>query len=240
MPSTRHPAPPCTAPHRTHRALACLALAAAALLAAAGSARAALLDTLSVRLEAPSDPGAPYIQSLPLSGGIVAPNLGGTGDISLKMLDDERIAVEGHSFLVRVAAGSADGLATGWGDQARYVVSGIAVAGAHITGFSVHAFDGFARSGSSSGLAAGLVPADFVSFNAGFDTLQFRLDDGLAFTDRGLGGAFNYAEFRIDLVTGIGPPPPPVPEPGTLWLVALGGAGLLLGRRALRPAAAKG
>jgi hypothetical protein len=195
-----------------------LAMAPALLLAA--PAQAALQDTIVVTLAAPagteSDP-TPFglVQSAPLAGGIVAPNLGGGGAISDFMLDNESITFAGEAVLIRVAAGSESGLNPGYGDGARYEVTGLAVDGFIITGFTVSAFDGYADSGST-GLADGLLPASLVSLDGPDGTLSLTLDNTLSFRDRGLGGSNNFAEFRIELLTQ------PIPEPASVALMAAG------------------
>lgn len=163
-----------------------------------------------------------------LASGVLAGNLGGTGDISGFMLDDERVSFAGNSILLRVAAGGEAGgqLTTGYladgVDPARYEISGLAVPGHLITGYTVQAFDGFASSGSS-GLLAPAVPAALV-FLSNNNTISFNLDS-IVFVQRFAGQTDNYAEFRIDLLTT------PVPEPATAALLLAGGALLLLRRR---------
>ena len=77
-------------------------------------------------------------------------------------------------------------------------------------------------------------PGALVSLGgAGNSVLSFTLNDTLKFVDRGFGSSYNYAEFRIALITQ---EMPPVPEPGTLVLMVLGGLGLVahLRRKASR------
>ncbi len=193
-------------------------------LALAPAAQAALRDTITVALEAPAFHSPALEQAAPLATGVLAGNLGGLGDISAVMVDDESIRFDGDAILLRVGSASDTGQTTGWGSGARYLISGIGVVGAVITGVNVAAFDGFGTSGTT-GLSTGLAPVSFVSGNAGFSTIVFTLDDSLQFTDRGNGSAGNYAEFRIDLVSQ------PVPEPAQWLLMAGGLAGLLLARR---------
>ena len=200
-------------------------------LAASPGAQAALNDSVTVRLVAPAgtetDAAAfTLTQDASLATGIAAANLGdGSGEIGGFMLDNERIRIDGDSILVRVAAGSLDGLHAGFGPGARYEFSGLAVAGQRITGLNAYSFDGYATSGFS-GLAGGLLAGSLLQFNAGFDTLRLTLDNTLQLHDRGLGGSLNFAELRIDLQTA------PVPEPGSWALMAAGlAAGLMLARR---------
>lgn len=187
-------------------------------------AQAALSDTVTVTLSAPngieSDATAfTLVQAAPLAVGIVAAAQGGVGEISGFMQDFEQIRFSGDAILVRVAAGSVDGLHSGYAAGAHYLISGIAMPGFTITGIDVRAFDGYGASGTS-GLAPGLVASDFVVGNAGFSTLRFTLDESLVLFDRGLGGSMNHAEFRIDLLSQ------PVPEPAQWLLMAAGLAGL--------------
>ena len=241
MPSLTRPAP------RPAARASFTTLAGAAFfstLALALPAQASLLNTVSVNLIAPAgieSDATPFTltQTAPVPAGIVATNLGGSGAISNYMLDNERISFSGDSILIRVGAGSIDGLHSGYGAGAHYEISGIGVLASMITGYNVYGFDGFVTAGPApTGLAAGLVAGNFVSSSPTFDTFSLMLDDALVFRDRGLGGSYNYAEFRIDLVSQLIPPPPPpppppnpVPEPGSLALVAVAGLGLLASQR---------
>jgi PEP-CTERM motif len=210
--------------HSNFRPAARVVAGLATALALAPAAQAALRDTIVVTLEAPDFHSPGLVQAAPLATGVLAANLGGLGDISVAMVDDESIRFDGDAILIRVGSASDSGLTTGWGSGARYLISGIGVEGAVITGVDVLAYDGFGTSGTS-GLAAGAAPGSFLTVNADYSTIVFALDDSLQFLDRGNGSAGNYAEFRIDLLSQ------PVPEPAQWLLMAGGLAGLLLARR---------
>lgn len=143
------------------------------------------------------------------------------------MLDNERITFSGNSIRIRVGAGSANGLNPGFGALARYQLNGLAVVGEVITGFTAYAFDGYGTTGPATGLAPGVVPGSLVQLGINADSISFKLDNTLTFVDRGLGSSFNYAEFRIDLLSQ------PIPEPGT-WLMMLAGLGGVAGMAARR------
>lgn len=165
-----------------------------------------------------------------LAQGVQATNLGGAGDISGFMLDNERVFFTGTMILMRVAAGDDTGgvLTTGYvgsgGQHARYQFDGIAFTGRVITNVLVYAYDGFATSGpaSASGLLSPNDPAVLVH-KVDADSYSFDLDT-LQFKQRFAGGGDNYAEFRIDFVTAA------VPEPAA-WLLLASGLLPVLRRR---------
>lgn len=160
-----------------------------------------------------------------LASGVRAGNLGGSGDVSGFMLDNERVFFSGNSILLRAGAGDSTGgvLTTGYlgadGSPARYEISGLSIPGQTVVGFTAYAFDGFSTTGTT-GLQSPASAGSLVQLvNAG--TLSFDLSS-IVFVDR-LGDAENYAEFRIDLLTT------PVPEPAA-WLLLAAGLPLLLRR----------
>lgn len=168
-----------------------------------------------------------------LANGVRAANLGGSGDVSGYMLDNEQVSFSGTMILMRVAVGDATGgvLTTGYlgsgGEHARYQFDGISFPGRVITGILVYAYDGFATAGpaSASGLLSPADPAVLVH-QVDADSVAFDLDT-LVFKQRFAGQSDNYAEFRIDLLSQ------PVPEPSQ-WLLmgaGLAGLGLLVARR---------
>lgn len=168
-----------------------------------------------------------------LADGVRAANLGGSGDVSGYMLDNERVFFSGTMILMRVAVGDATNgvLTTGYlgsgGEHARYQFDGITFPGRVITGMLVYAYDGFATAGPASAIGL-LSPADplVLVHQVDADSVAFDLDT-LVFKQRFAGESNNYAEFRIDLVTA------PVPEPGAAGLLLAGGLLMLLlrGRR---------
>jgi hypothetical protein len=227
MQQVKHPA--------LRRAATIAALAALATLVVTPSARADLADTIAVELVAPNgiesdSTGFTLSQLAPLATGVLAMNLDGAGDISEFMLDDEQITFSGNSILIRVAAGSENGLNPGYGDGAHYLLTGLAVPGETIIGFTVYGFDGYGTTGPDTGLALGVLPDSLVHLGAGAHSMSFDLDNALTFRDRGAGGSLNYAEFRIDLQTQ------PVPEPSQ-WLLMLAGLGGVAGVLARRRSA---
>lgn len=154
-----------------------------------------------------------------LASGVRAGNLGGSGDISDFMLDDERVFFSGNAIFIRAAAGdftsgvSTTGYLGANGSPARYEISGLAITGQVITGFTAYAFDGFATSGFT-GLQSPGSPGSLVQLTSP-GTLSFDLSS-IVFVQRTGGQSGDYAEFRIDLLTT------PVPEPAT-WLLMAGG-----------------
>ena len=146
----------------------------------------------------------------------------GTGAISASMLPGEQIALSGDAVLLRAAQGD-DAGGTGYlglgGAHARYELSGLDITGRTLTGIQVFAFDGYGGSGFSG--VSGGIGVSLIDSNADslLDTLVFNLDD-LRFVDRGLGSSLNYGEFRIDILSEPTATPTPVPEPGTLLLLA--------------------
>ncbi len=165
-----------------------------------------------------------------LASGVRAGNLGGSGDISDFMLDDERVFFSGNAIFIRAAAGdftsgvSTTGYLGANGSPARYEISGLAITGQVITGLTAYAFDGFATSGFT-GLQSPGSPASLVQLTSP-GTLSFDLSS-IVFVQRTGGQSGDYAEFRIDLLTT------PVPEPAT-WLLMAGGLLPLLLRRSRR------
>ncbi|MEO6280458.1 PEP-CTERM sorting domain-containing protein [Roseateles sp.] len=201
----------------------CLALASL-------SAQADFASDITVKLIAPgglTGDATPIslsqtVASADLASGVLAGNLGGSGEVSDFMLDNERVFFSGNSILIRAAAGDVIGgdLVTGYlgagGSPARYEISGLSVTGQTITGFMAYAFDGFATSGTSSatGLQSPASAGSLVQWvNA--STISFDVSS-IVFARRFAGDTDNYAEFRIDLLTT------PVPEPAT-WLLLSGG-----------------
>lgn len=170
-----------------------------------------------------------------LATGVEASNLGGSGDVSNYMVDNERIFFSDTMILMRVGVGDATGgvLTTGYlgagGEHARYHFDGIVFTGRVITNLLVYAYDGFATSGPAS--ASGLLsPADplVLVHQVDADSIAFDLDT-LVLKQRFGGDSDNYAEFRIDVITAA------VPEPSiAAYLLLAGGLLAVLRRRALR------
>jgi len=131
----------------------------------------------------------------------------------------EFIDFNGKSIYVRLLSHSVDALGvntTGYlgsgSGHARYEITGLDVPGEIITGLSYVVGDNFSNSGTI-GLSP-LPPASFIHLTSN-TSLVFELDQ-LTFTDRELGSASNYAEFRLDLQTTA------VPEPEALALMVAG------------------
>ncbi len=207
-------------------------------LAFALPATATLVTPISVSLIAPGgftngiDPPdtTPLLFNQTVSyGAPITPAAGGA--IGGFMLADEQVALNGDSIRIRAAQGSELG-GTGYlglgGVHARYELSGLAIAGSTITGFTLYTFDGYGTSGfSGAASGVGVTFVDTGDADTAPDLLVFNLDD-LLFVNRGGGSSLNFAEFRIDILSRLDNPPPPppppppngVPEPGTLALAA--------------------
>ena len=221
--------------HRAVFKLACCAVVCCAAPFALPAA-AALVTPISVSLIAPGgftngiDPPdtAPLLFNQTVSYGSPITPAGG-GAIGGFMLADEQVALNGDSIRIRAAQGSESG-GTGYlglgGAHARYELSGLAIAGSTITGFTLYTFDGYGTSGFSGALSGvGVTFVDSADADTAPDLLTFNLDD-LLFVNRGGGNSLNFAEFRIDILSRLDNPPPPpppngVPEPGTLALAAV-------------------
>jgi hypothetical protein len=217
--------------HSLRRVLPCLLMLFAGLVLSLTARAADLQGSLQLQLIAPggdvSNPGSGYSFSQ-----LVDPAVGvlpGDGsDIGAYLLDAEFIQFVGQAIHLRLAAGADIGgqFSTGFlganGEHARYVFGSLSVAGQQIVGLTASAFDGFAASGFS-GIASPASPAAYVQW-LGNGSLSVNLDE-LLFVDRGLGGANNYADLRIELLTV------PVPEPATALLLPAGLLVLWLRRR---------
>lgn len=179
-----------------------------------------------------------------LANGVMALNLGGSGDVSSLMLDNERVFFVGNSIRLRAGVGDDTGnvYTTGWlgagGEHARYLFDNLQIAGQTIVGFNVYAFDGFATSGGigDTGLMSPANAADLVTL-VDADTISFDLDS-IVFKHRVDGSSLNFAEFRIDLITrdtGTGGGDigggNNLPEPATLALFAIAALGARAARR---------
>jgi hypothetical protein len=238
------------------------AVAGAAMLATL-PAMANLATPISVSLIAPggytSGTGGGDPTPLTLTQSVVngpGITLAGGGDIGGWMLPNEQVALSGDSIHISSYRGDDTVARTGWlgigADHARYELSGLSIANATITGFTVSDFDGFGSSGFQ-GDVAGTSFVDLIDSdtNGSLDTLIFNLDD-LRFKDRGaaVGSSLDHADFNITILStpnGTPPPPPPpppppnpTPEPGTLLLslAAIAGSGLATRRctQVTRPA----
>lgn len=221
---------------RFHHLLGGLSLALASL-----AAQADFANDITVRLLAPggttggSTNAIALTQLVPLASfadGVKAGNLGGTGDISSFMLDNERVFFSGNSIFIRIAVGDAAGgvYTTGTlganGEHARYQFDNLHITGQAITGFQAFAFDGFATTGPASAIGL-LTPTDPATVVHLVGATSVALDlDTLVFKPRFPGESNNYAEIRINLLTT------PVPEPATAAYLLAGGLLALLRRQA--------
>ncbi len=214
-----------TRPTPARRLLLAAATALSNLLLAP-SAHAVLANSVNVTLNAPGGvignvSPLTLTQVATLAAGIVAADGGAIGNY---MLDGEAITFAGDSVRVQIAAGAQLGngsYVTGYlgsgAVRATYLLDNLNISGRQITGYTVTAFDGYANSGfiGLSSAASAAAAVQLLTPNS----LRINLDNFI-FVDRGLGGARNYANLRIDLVSV-------VPEPGTALLLLAGG-GLLL------------
>lgn len=215
------------------RTVARLVAAAGLALALSAPAQAVLSSPLTVSLIAPGgDVSAPLAftltQAVDAAVGIAAGD--GTA-IGGYMLPGELIQFDGNSILLHVAVGYDDGagnLSTGvlgsGADHGRYQFDGLSITGQVITGVTVYAFDGYVRSGGTSGVQGGIG----VSL-ATPQRLLFNLDELRFFATKPVASE-NFGEFRIDLLTQ------PVPEPAS-WALLL--AGLVAVVKINRSAAAR-
>jgi len=179
-----------------------------------------------------------------------------TPPIGAYLITGELVELIGDSIHIRSGAGDTKApgpnnlrtglLGSGGSDKARYVFSGLGIAGANITGYSISTLD---TSGAGAGTFSGVIGGTtFLSLadtdaNGSFDKLTFNLED-LRFVSRlGLASPYqNFADFTISLISTpitVPPPPPPppaaVPEPASLLLVLAALASVGATRR-LRPA----
>ncbi|MDC8787072.1 PEP-CTERM sorting domain-containing protein [Roseateles koreensis] len=214
-------------------------------LALVSTAQASLIGSVTVDLYAPgglTSDGTPgntvstaihVTESTSVSTGIFASSLdpGPIGGAAGFMLDHEQITFVGNSILLHVDAGEQTpgnlfytGYLGSGAEHARYQFSGLNIPGETITGFKVYDFDGYGTSGTTG--AVNLTDPNDLVHLIDASTLSFDLDT-LQFKDR-LRETYNYAEFRIDLITqangngGGGD----LPEPSSL--ACLGAAGLMM------------
>jgi len=207
------------------------------------AAHAALLSPVQVQLLAPggytdgtSTDSTPIsaTESAAVATGVSA----GIGDVGGWMLDDEFIQFDGNSIKLRLEHGAdSNGIfSTGYlgvaGEHARYVFSGLNIAGFTITGVLASALD-FSNSGDT-GLAGPGTAQDYVHLDNGH-TVSFDIDELLFVGTHTFNGGYRYMDVRLDLLTR----PDngnPVPEPGSLALALLGMGLLWRGRSgAARP-----
>lgn len=168
-------------------------------------------------------------QTLTPPSGVISPATG--GDVGSFMLPGdlasgyggEQISLSGTSLHLTVGEGASNGT-TGYlgagGEHARYVFSGLNMAGLTITGVSFSAFDNFAASGF-----VGIDNLSAYSSGPGIRLLSpssVEVDlDTLHFADRHLGESVNHVDLAISFTTA-----PAVPEPSSAALV-LAGLGVL-------------
>jgi hypothetical protein len=216
---------------KRHRPLATLAFGAVAVTAALAAlpARAFLNTPVTVSLIAP---GGAVGNTTPVSASqnldyLTPITVGGSGTVGSLMLPGEQVFLSGESLRISSYAGDdTDGVfSTGWlglgANNARYVFSGLDIAGRNITGYTVSGFDGFANSGFE-GAVLGTVFTSMVDTNSDGSLDSFSLNlSSLRFKPRpGLGTSTYHADFRIDFISS------PVPEAST-WAMTLAGlAGL--------------
>jgi hypothetical protein len=220
---------------KRHRPLATLAFGAVAVTAALAAlpASAVLNTPVTVSLIAPggatssgfTDPTpVSATQSLTYAATINPSNGGAVGSL---MLPGEQVLLSGESLRISSYSGDDTGgvFTTGWlglgANNARYVFSGLGIAGRNITGYTVSGFDGFGNSGFE-GAVSGTVFTSMVDTNSDGSLDSFSLNlSSLRFKPRtGVGSSEFHADFRIDFISS------PVPEAST-WAMTLAGLAAL-------------